>query len=708
MAFLAHRLQLSDGTWETQTVSAHLLAVAELAGNFASCFDSRDEAACVGLLHDLGKYSDLFQERLCGRSIRVDHATAGAGVLRKRGDDMGAMAVAGHHGGLPDFGTISDTAEEDTLIGRCKRTLPDYARCWEEITLPAAVPPAFVSSGNGFDQSFYTRMLYSCLVDADFLDTEAFMSQGQIIRGGYDPIETLETRFSAYAEAHWTRQDTQLNSQRLAIRQQCEAMSDRKPGLYSLTVPTGGGKTAASMAFALKHARKYGKKRVIYVIPYTSIIEQNSEVFEAALGEENVIQHHSGVELPEVGTASPEEERRRLAAENWDAPIIMTTAVQFLESLFACKPSRCRKLHNIANSVVIFDEAQMLPVHYLRPCIAAIAQLVTNYKVTAVLCTATQPNLAPLFEKFSLPIAEICPNISKAVFRRVQYRDVRDWDEDTLLHHLQQERQALCIVNTRKKALELYSRLEGDGTYHLSTRMTPHYRKRILSEIRQRLGNGLSCRVVSTSLVEAGVDVDFPAVYREIAGMDSIVQAAGRCNREGKLQDQGTVYLFQLSGKVPDMIQQNVDATLAVLRKGLLPDGENAVRQYFACLYRVKGANGMDRKGIYNQLCQKKLPIRSVARDFKLIEEDTETVYIPTAENGELLDALRSGFADRRTMRRLEQDGVSVYPYQYQSLLRSGCLEEITSGVAILCRQDYYRMDTGLQVEPGQGCAIFA
>lgn len=705
MVYLAHRLQLSDGTWDTQTVSAHLTAVSELSGSFAACFGSKEEAERVGLLHDLGKYSALFQERLCGRNIRVDHATAGVRELRKLGDDWGAMAVAGHHGGLPDFGTIGDTAEDDTLIGRCKKTLPDYTHCWEEITLPAAVPLGFACNGNGFAQSFYTRMLYSCLVDSDFLDTEAFMSQGHIKRGGYASIETLETRFSAYAEAHWTRLDTELNRQRLAIRQQCEAMSGEKPGLYSLTVPTGGGKTAASMAFALKHAKKYGKKRVIYVIPYTSIIEQSSGVFEAALGEENVIQHHSSVELPEVETASPEADRRRLAAENWDAPVIMTTAVQFLESLFDYKPSRCRKLHNIANSVVIFDEAQMLPVSYLRPCIAAIAQLVTNYKVTAVLCTATQPNLDPLFAEFGLPIREICPDISWADFRRVQYRDIRDWDEATLLRQLQQEHQALCIVNTRKKALELYSRLEGSGNYHLSTRMTPRHRKRVLAEIRRLLRDGLPCRVVATSLVEAGVDVDFPTVYREIAGMDSLVQAAGRCNREGRLPDGGTVGLFQLPGKVPDMIQQNVDATLAVLRRGLLPDSKDAVRLYFRYLYRIRAS--LDQKCIYDRLCREKLPIRSIARDFKLIEEDTRTVYIPTEENGALLNALRSGFGDRKTMRRLEQDTVNVYAYQYQGLLKSGCLEEITPGVSILCSQDCYRDDTGLQVDPGEGCAIF-
>lgn len=461
------------------------------------------------------------------------------------------------------------------------------------------------------------------------------------------------------------------------------------------------------MAFALKHAREQGKRRIIYVIPYTSIIEQNSGVFEAALGAENVVQHHSGVELPEKETETVADCRRRLAAENWDAPVIMTTAVQFLESLFGSKPSRCRKLHNIANSVVIFDEAQMLPVPYLRPCVEAIAQLVAHYQVTAVLCTATQPSLGPFFSELGLPIRELCPELCPEVFRRVRYRDVRDWEDGELLSRLQRENQALCIVNTRKKALELYGQLEGVGNYHLSTRMTPRHRKAVLETIRSRLQAGLSCRGVSTSLVEAGVDVDFPAVYRELAGMDSIIQAAGRCNREGKGREPGVVYLFQLPGAVPEIIRQNVEVTRKVLGRGEMPDSPRAVALYFKGLYHVKGS-GLDAKEICRTLREVPLPMRSVAENFKLIEENTMTVYIPTESNIGLLEELREGIATRRTIRRLEQDAVSVYPYQYRALLDAGCLDEIGPNGAILVRTDCYRKDTGLRVEPGQGCALFA
>lgn len=702
MDYLAHL----DGSRE-QSVWEHLKGVADRASEFAEPFGAAECARSAGLCHDLGKYSEEFQRRIRGAAIQVDHSTAGAQMLWKLGDTLGAMAVAGHHGGLPDYGMRGDTGEDDTFLGRMKRQVPSYAPGLAETSIPEVLPRG-AKAEDGFSRSFFLRMLYSSLVDADFLDTEAFMSPEGVARGNGSSIDDLETRFAAYAAAHWARTDTPLNRQRLAIRQRCEDAAANAPGLYALTVPTGGGKTASSMAFALKHARAYGKRRVIYVIPYTSIIEQNSAVFEAALGAENVIQHHSGVEFQESNEESPGELRRRLATENWDAPVIMTTAVQFLESLFADRSSRCRKLHNIAESVVIFDEAQMLPVQYLRPCVAAIAQLVKYYGVTAVLCTATQPSLQGLFAEHGLPITEICPNIQKDIFRRVEYSNVSGWDENTLLAHFQAQTQALCIVNTRKKALELFERLTGEGNFHLSTRMTPRHRKRILKEIRSRLAEGAPCRVVSTSLVEAGVDVDFPAVYREIAGMDSIVQAAGRCNREGKRAAPGTVYLFRLPGNVPQIIRQNVDAAQFVLSRGLLPGDERAIPAYFKCLYRVKGPEGLDIRGICARLAREELPMRTVARDFRLIEDDTMTVYIPSGENGAWLDDLRGGRADRFTLRRLEQDAVSVYPYQYRQLYDAGCLEELRPGTAVLSRTDCYREDTGLQVEPGQGCALFA
>ena len=387
-------------------------------------------------------------------------------------------------------------------------------------------------------------MLYSCLVDADFLDTEAFMSGSNAGRSGYDPLPVLLERLSEYISP-WRTPTTELNRNRCAILEQCLEKASGPRGIYTLTVPTGGGKTVSSLAFGLKHAVKNGMKRVIYVVPYTSIIEQNAAVFREILGENNVVEHHSGVCLDEDDETNRLNRFLRLAAENWDAPVIVTTAVQFFESFYSNRPSQCRKLHNVANSVVIFDEAQMLPTCHLLPCVGVMANLAARFRSTIVLCTATQPVLADLFRKFypNQQIQEICPEIGDSFqkFRRVTYRDGGKLSNSALAEALSRENQVLCIVNTRKAAQEVFNLLPQEGRFHLSTLLYPEHRKEVLNTVRKRLKDGLPCRVVSTSLIEAGVDVDFPAVYREIAGLDSIAQAAGRCNREGKRTAQAAV-----------------------------------------------------------------------------------------------------------------------------------------------------------------------
>ena len=404
-------------------------------------------------------------------------------------------------------------------------------------------------------------MLFSCLVDADYQDTQNFM-EGPPPRGGYSTPAALLEKLQQYIQPWWDAR-TELNRKRCEILQTCLDAGPACPdGPYTLTVPTGGGKTVASLAFALTHAAARGKDRVIYVIPYTSIIDQTAEVFQKILGPENVVEHHAGVEtsVPE-GDADPALYRKALATENWDAPVIVTTAVQFFESLYGSRPARCRKLHNIANSVVVFDEAQTLPVPHLRPCVAAIGQLVQYYGVTAVLCTATQPALQPLFAELApgLALRELRPDTAgmESVFRRTTLAMAGELSEEALTAQLNAAPQALCVVNRRATAQKLYAALAEEGRYCLTTLLCPADRKRLLREIRARLQAGLPCRVVSTSLIEAGVDVDFPAVWREEAGLDSILQAAGRCNREGRrAADSSPVTVFRLQGqRVPAMIR---------------------------------------------------------------------------------------------------------------------------------------------------------
>lgn len=417
---------------------------------------------------------------------RVDHSTAGAVECWKLQQPFAAFAVAGHHGGLPNGGSRMDPSDKNTLHGRLKKQrdglLKPYNAWVQELTLPHAEIPDFLKQCNAeLEPVFFTRMLYSCLVDADFLDTETFMS-GKRRESSAESIDSLWDKLQKNLSG-WFPPKGELNTQRCKILSQCiQAGETQAPGLFTLTVPTGGGKTVASLSFALAHAKKHGLKRIIYVIPYTSIIEQTADKFRTILGEENVLEHHSNISYDLQDEATPLTTQLANAAENWDMPVVVTTAVQFFESLYAYRSSQCRKLHNIAESVIVFDEAQMLPIPYLRPCVWAISQLVKNYKASALLCTATQPALDPLFHEF-LPectIREICPasSFTAEVFQRVTFQKTGRLTWDELAARMNSCHQVLCIVNSRKSAQEVYQRLEGDGTYHLSTLMYPAHRWR--------------------------------------------------------------------------------------------------------------------------------------------------------------------------------------------------------------------------------------
>ena len=561
--YYAHVRESTDGNKEYQTVAQHLTGTAELCRSFAAAFGAEADGELAGLAHDIGKCTDAFQDRLLNDGPIVDHATAGAMACAMRGNRYASACVAGHHGGLPDFGNMRTARKDDgTFYGRLLKGRDEQCleRCGESgVTLP----PPTVSAAQKLDPlqaSFWTRMLYSCLVDADFLDTEQFMN-GERGRGGYDDIPTLLARLQAYIEP-WQQPKAELNRLRCEILNTCLNTGSKPKGIYTLTVPTGGGKTVASLAFALRHAAEHGMQRVIYVIPYTSIIDQNAQVFRDILGSGNVLEHHSGVQFDLSDGAPTEDVRKALAAENWDMPVVVITAVQLFESMYAARSSRCRKLHNLANSIVIFDEAQMLPLPHLRPCVAAMASLAEQFHSTVVLCTATQPSLDDLLHTYApdCPVTELCPQTAALYdrFRRVTFRQAGTLTDEALAEQLSEQRQVLCIVNSRKAAQSLYALLPSEGSYHLSPLMVPAQRQALLGEIRERLRRDEPCRVVSTSLIEAGVDVDFPAVYRELAGLDSVMQAAGRCNREGKRPaDESVVTIFERTELPPLLLQSS-------------------------------------------------------------------------------------------------------------------------------------------------------
>ena len=711
-AYLAH----ISSSGSSQLLLDHLEGTARLAKDFALPFGGEEQAELAGLSHDIGKYSKAFQDRLHGNPMRVDHSTAGAVECWKLQQPFAAFAVAGHHGGLPNGGSRMDPSDKNTLHGRLEKQrdglLKPYNAWVQELTLPHAEIPDFLKQCNAeLEPVFFTRMLYSCLVDADFLDTETFMS-GKRRESSAESIDSLWDKLQKNLSG-WFPPKGELNTQRCKILSQCiQAGETQAPGLFTLTVPTGGGKTVASLSFALAHAKKHGLKRIIYVIPYTSIIEQTADKFRTILGEENVLEHHSNISYDLQDEATPLTIQLANAAENWDMPVVVTTAVQFFESLYAYRSSQCRKLHNIAESVIVFDEAQMLPIPYLRPCVWAISQLVKNYKASALLCTATQPALDPLFHEF-LPectIREICPasSFTAEVFQRVTFQKTGRLTWDELAARMNSCHQVLCIVNSRKSAQEVYQRLEGDGTYHLSTLMYPAHRWKQLTEIRERLKQNLPCRVVSTSLIEAGVDVDFRTVFREQAGLDSILQAAGRCNREGKRPAaESFVYIFEGEGKVPLLFSTAIGAGKQVLARYEDISSPEAIHEYFRQLLDLKGKAAQDKERILPLIQSEPFPFRTIAERFHLIDSPTRTIYIPLEEGAKLIGELQSGMVNRNTFRKLGRYSVSIYEQHFAALEQAGDLQILDSGDAVLRNLDLYSMKTGLSLEADYGKALF-
>ena len=710
-AYLAHLTE--DG--RTQTILEHLKGTASLCSAFAAAFDAEAQGQLAGMAHDIGKYSAAFQRRLHG-GPKVDHASAGAFECLKARQLPAAFVISGHHGGLPDGGGRGDAAGAGTFWGRINRAsqgkLEDYHAWQREFSLPHANIPAF--AGKKLDGMFFTRMLLSCLVDADYTDTGAFMGGSSYPPASSSSMEELWRRLETYVSG-WFPPKGALNMQRCVILEQCmSAGAQYGPGLFTLTVPTGGGKTVASLSFALAQAKARRMKRIVYVIPYTSIIEQTAQAFREILGDENVLEFHSGVQFDqqEDDASSPEAAPLTRSVETWDVPVIVTTAVQFFESLYACQPSKCRKLHNLAQSVLIFDEAQMLPLPYLRPCVWAIAQLVRHYGASAVLCTATQPALDPIFQEFApeIPIREICPMAEAhwESFRRVSFQQAGTLSWMDLAARLQQQEQVLCVVNTRRAAREVFHQLSGSGNFHLSTLMYPAHRKRILDEIRRRLRDGLPCRVVSTSLIEAGVDVDFPAVYRELSGLDSILQAAGRCNREGKRPPEDSIVtIFQGEDPPPRLFETSIGAGKIVLDHCQDVSSRAAIHTYFSTLLDLKGAEAQDAHHILPLMESEFFPFRTVAERFHLIESPTTTVYLPLEEGAGLVELLRSGQYSRTLYRRLGQYGVSVYPQHLAALEQAGALEHLEDGSVVLRDIGLYTQTTGLTLEPSGGNALF-
>ena len=693
-------------TGRTHALKQHLIDTAQSAGAFAEAFGFRESGEIAGLWHDLGKYSKAFQDKLKAAAgeeshleagTSVNHSSAGALLAIKRFEKKGrllAYIIAGHHAGLPDWET--DRTGRSALSNRLKdKALLDSA-------LSREIPPEILDrkfpgeKPVGFDPAFWLRMLFSCVVDADFLDTEEFFEpEKKALRGGYPVPADLLPLFESYMEEKQsTAKETFVNGRRRAVLARCIQKAGEPQGIFSLTVPTGGGKTLSSMAFALHHAVKNGLRRIIYVIPYTSIIEQTANEFRKIFGNA-VVEHHSNFEAPDDES---ETTRSRLACENWDAPLIVTTSVQFFESLFAARTSRCRKLHNIAGSVVVLDEAQLLPPEFLMPILKALDELQRNYGVTVLLSTATQPAFGSqrshgLHFTGLDHVHEIMENPA-ALFselKRVEITLPSDNFEsvtwESLAAELMRLPSVLCIVNRRDDCRRLWSLMPAD-TFHLSALMCGAHRSRRIAEIKDRLKAGHPTRVVSTQLVEAGVDLDFPVVYRAIAGLDSIAQAAGRCNREGLLK-KGTLVVFSPPSLPPAGILRQAAAIGSRLlsepcEDPLAPDRFAA---FFREFYWLLGPERMDVRRILLDLAPDndlRFSFRTAADNFKLIDDALQAPVIVSYEEGaELVGQLTRRGPERWLMRKLQRYVINLPKYLHTRLVADGAIREIHPGIFI-------------------------
>ncbi|WFE67790.1 CRISPR-associated helicase Cas3' [Thiomicrospira sp. R3] len=707
--YFAHSGLRSDKS-DWQTLQDHLEVVAERSKHNARYFGGQELAYLAGLLHDLGKYTPEFQARLEGSPKRVDHATAGAKIaaeiMPKPWFKLIAYAIAGHHAGLANGNNESDG--RSTLEDRLKQVFGKELcqldnNVWKaELVFPELnqllpkIQPNTAPDKHGFQYAFLIRMIFSCLVDADFVDTDKFYKQLEDkpwLRGDYPDLMQLKQAFDAYL-VHKTASSnaTKVNQLRQEILTTARERALLSPGLFTLTVPTGGGKTFSSMAFALDHAMHHAMRRVIYVIPFTSIIEQNAKVFREAfgeLGDSAVLEHHSNFDDRHIKNEETQD-KLKVAMENWDMPIVVTTAVQFFESLFADRPSRCRKLHNISGSVIILDEAQTLPLKFLKLVMASLDELARNYSCTIVLCTATQPALCePDFKKGFENVREIAPD-PEGLFEALSLVSVSHLGEltdDDLISRIHANEQILTIVNNRRHAQSLFQTLKDqkiEGIFHLTTLMCAAHRTETLTTIRDRLKNNQACRVISTSLIEAGVDIDFPCVMRAEAGLDSIAQAAGRCNRERlKTKEESHVWIFKSPHwNIPPELEGLAAGMRSVLRRdydNLL--GQEAVKTYFAEVYWRKG-DELDQKRLMkiHQDHAPKLtfPFQTIAKEFRMIESFMQPIFIPFDDEARsLLQALTFSDDVSSVLRKLQPYIVQIPQKGFEALVMAGAVQTI-------------------------------
>lgn len=692
-----------------QDLAVHLRAVAGLTAEFAAPLGAEAVGHYVGLWHDVGKFHPRFQRYLelaevggASRDDRVDHKAAGAQLASEHLGWPFSLVIAGHHGGLPSrvglkawLAQRSDTGEPSAAIGIARAEMTEL-----EPKGRVSLPARLESARREIDVELFLRLLFSALVDADSLDTERHANPDLAgLRGSTARLEDLWPLLESSERTLLEQaRDDEVSRQRRRVYEACvRAAESNPPGVFKLTVPTGGGKTRSGLAFAMRHAIRNGQRRIIVAVPFLTITDQTADVYRSIFNPsgstELVLEDHSGarVDADDEGL-DPSAVRARLAAENWDAPIVVTTTVQLFESLFANRRTPCRKLHGLANSVIILDEAQALPGPLLRPILDVLRDLSVNYNTSVVLSTATQPAFDEIGEFAEVPAVEVVADMPEvfAALRRVTYEwDVatpRSWSD--IAAQLRDERQVLVIVNTKQDALTLVNELGNADTLHLSTSLCGAHRRAVLAEVRRRLSINEACRLVSTQVVEGGVDIDFPVVFRALAPLGGIIQAAGRCNREGWRATGRVVVFDPLDGGMPRTSDYRIgtDQTRGIIRDygGSQIDANDpaVATAFFRAVYQLIDP---DAKKI--QAARASLDYPEVAGRFRMIDEDSASVVVPYA-----LDVdpgpwhLASRLPDHREnarhiMRALRPYLVEIRLREFDRYVAQGLIEPLIPGV---------------------------
>lgn len=692
MNIIAHKSK--DG--REQSLQEHGQNVAKMAASFAAPFGGEKFAERIGISHDAGKDTVGFQQYIQApdKNAKSPHAIIAAALNCQANDVLSAVITAGHHSGLHNvLDTITNVraalAERSQDITTAREYFSSDAISQTEII------PEFARKNKVFGQYAFTKMEFSCLTDADYQDTERFMRGYSPRSYDYDSFSDIYDMFRKHVQP-WIDKDNEMmrrknqpfskdeeiNHMRTQMMLQCldAGSNSRKGDIRTLSIPTGGSKTLSSFAYAIAAAKKDKSiKRIIVVIPFNTITTQTASVLRGIVGEKNILENHSGFDFED----SKQGKLLQYASENWDIPIVVTTNAQFFESFFSNKPAKSRKLHNIADSVIIFDEVQQLPVKYLKPCIKCIESLAANFGARIVLSTATQPTLEPYFE--TIKPREIIDDSESYVkpFRRCSIENIGTVTAKNLTERIQKHKQCLCVVNEKEEAKAIYTAIENGrckNLYCLTTDITPYDREKLLRQIRQNLKDDEPCIVISTSLIESGVDVDFPYGYRELYGLDSILQTAGRVNRNG-LRDCGNSTLFVFDGPQEEYRALrngtsrgcNESDNKKSITRGILQkydaDSPKAIHEYFSRLYGYKG-DGLDKFYIVKMANSKLIPFQDISQKFKIIDEDTVTVIISqTAEASELVGKIRNQTATKDDIRKVGKYAVSVRRSKYDKYL---------------------------------------